>query len=347
MGIGQIFMMAVLLVLGFVSGLSRVAAAEEMVRPGEVWRDTAGQVIQAHGGGILRVGAEWYWFGEDRTPVVAGGLDPAKRYVSCYRSRDLVHWESRGRVLELGEPEDIKAKFGGDWILERPKVFWVAKTKRYVMYFHADAGYKAAEVGVAVSEKVDGPYRFVKHFRPLGQESRDIGQFVDDDGANYLIFESRPTKGFYIARLTEDGMDVTETAFVKAPLEGGALVRYEGLYYVIGSHMTGWKPNPNVYATAKALKGPWSEFRELAPGSADTWGSQSSMLLKVTGAGATGAKTTVIYVGDLWKPKELWDSRYVWMPVEIGGGAMRVPKPEAWGVDVGAGVVRRSGAAAR
>ena len=36
-------------------------------------------------------------------------------------------------------------------------------------------------------------------FRPLGYESRDIGQFVDDDGSAYLIFESRPSHGFYIA----------------------------------------------------------------------------------------------------------------------------------------------------
>lgn len=329
----------IVLAMLLAASCGETAAAEDRVRPGEVWRDTAGQVIQAHGVGILQVGAEWFWFGEDRTPVVAGGLDPAKRYVSCYRSHDLVHWESRGRVLAMAEPEEMKAQFGGDWILERPKVFWIAKTRKYVMYFHADAAYKAAEVGVAVSDKVDGPYTFVRHFRPLGQESRDIGQFVDDDGANYLIFESRPTKGFYLARLTEDGMDMTETAFVKAPLEGGALVRYDGMYYVIGSHMTGWKPNPNVYATAKALKGPWSEFKELAPESADTWGSQSSMLVKVTGSKRTGSKTTVIYVGDVWKPKELWDSRYVWMPVEIGGGRMVVPKPEEWRVDIGTGVV--------
>ena len=327
MSLRSVFSMAVML-----AGLTASMLAQDVVRPGEVWRDTAGNVIQAHGGGLLQVGKEWFWFGEDRTQ----GLDPAKRYVSCYRSSDLVHWESRGRVLALGEPEEMKAQFGGDWILERPKVFWVSKTRKYVMYFHADAAYKAAEVGVAVSDKVDGPYLFVKHFRPLGQESRDIGQFVDDDGTNYLIFESRPTKGFYIARLMDDGMDVTETAFVKAPLEGGALVRYDDVYYVIGSHMTGWKPNPNVYATATSLKGPWSEFKELAPGSPDTWGSQSSMLVKVKGSRAT----TVIYVGDVWKPKELWDSRYVWMPVEIGGGKMEVPKPVNWGIDVRTGEVR-------
>ncbi len=318
-----------------VLGASAGRGQSGVVRPGEVWRDTAGQVIQAHGGGILPVGKEWFWFGEDRTP----GLDPLKRYVSCYRSKDLMHWDGCGRVLELAEPEEIKAQYGGNWILERPKVFWVPKTRKFVMYFHADAAYKAAEVGVAVSDKVDGPYQFVKHFRPLGQESRDIGQFVDDDGTNYLIFESRPTKGFFIARLSDDGMDVTETAFVKAPLEGGALVRYDDRYYVIGSHMTGWKPNPNVYATATSLKGPWSEFKELAPASTDTWGSQSSMLVKVKGT----KRTAVIYVGDVWKPKELWDSRYVWMPVEIGGGRIEVPRPTDWEIDVLTGEVRDLG----
>ena len=31
-----------------------------------------------------------------------------------------------------------------------------------------------ARVGVAVSDTVDGDYQYVKSFRPLGQESRDI-----------------------------------------------------------------------------------------------------------------------------------------------------------------------------
>jgi hypothetical protein len=45
---------------------------------------------------------------------------------------------------------------------------------------------------------VDGDYQYLKSFRPLGHESRDIGQFVDDDGTAYLIFEDRPN-GFRIA----------------------------------------------------------------------------------------------------------------------------------------------------
>ncbi len=309
--------------------------APDTIQPGEVWRDTAGEPIQAHGGGILKQGRYWYWFGEDRRQ----GHDTAKRYVSCYRSSDLMHWENRGVVFESAEPEDVKAKWGEGFVLERPKVFRVGKG--FVMYFHLDAGprdkpYMAAEVGVAVSDRVDGTYRFVKHYRPLGEESRDIGQFVDDDGTNYLVFESRPTHGFFIAKLSADGMNVTKTAFITGALEGGAIVHHDGLYYALGSHLTGWKPNPNVYATAKSLAGPWSEFANIAPPETNTYDTQSSMLIKVAGSHTT----TVIYVGDRWEPKTLWDSRYVWMPVDIGNGKMLLPQPKPWSIDVKTGMVK-------
>jgi hypothetical protein len=178
----------------------------------------------------------------------------------------------------------------------------------------------------------------VESFRPLGLESRDIGQFVDDDGQAYLIFESRPSGGFFVARLSPDRLKVERpaVAFLHIPLEGGALVHYKGLYYVMGSHLTGWRANPNVYATAKKLDGLWTEFRLIAPGSEDTYGAQSTFLLKVT-----GTKTTaVIFMADIWRPKELWDSRYLWMPLEIKDGGMVLPKPMAWGIDARTGVVR-------
>ena len=203
------------------------------------------------------------------------------------------------------------------------------------MYAHLDdARYKVARVMVAVSDRIDGDYRYVKSFRPLDQESRDIGQFVDDDGSAYLIFESRPTGGFFIAKLSSDFMSVEKTAFIPAPLEGGALVHYGDLYYVVGSHMTGWSPNPNVYATAPSLAGPWTEFNNLAPPEANNYLSQSTMLVKVAGSN----KTTVIFMGDIWKPRQLWDSRYLWMPLQIAGGQMHLPPPQPWSLNVKTGV---------
>src|ERR1017187_5329330 len=166
--------LAAILCLAGVGG----AAGPQTIRPGEVWPDDRGNHVQAHGGGIIKVGDTYYWFGEDRSQ----SLDPSKRYVGCYSSKDLAQWTFRNRAIQMSAPEDFSPR----WVLERPKVFHNAKTGKYVMYMH-----------------VDGDYRYLKSFRPLGQESRDIGQFIDDDGAAYLIFEDRPAKGFHIAKLSE------------------------------------------------------------------------------------------------------------------------------------------------
>ena len=190
--------------------------------------------------------------------------------------------------------------------------------------------YQVARVGVATSNVIDADYEYLRSFRPLDHESRDIGQFVDDDGSAYLIFEDRPF-GFRIARLSEDYLNVEkEVCLIKEHLEGGAVVHYKGLYYVIGSALTGWDPNPNQYATAKHLEGPWSEFKDIAPPQTKTYGSQSTMMLKVVGT----KKTTVIFMGDVWKPRTQWDSRYLWMPLEIGDGKSWLPEPKEWTLDV-------------
>jgi Glycosyl hydrolases family 43 len=304
-----------------------LCAQAPVIRPGAVWLDDRGRQIQAHGGGMIRWKGLFYWFGEDRTQ----GNDPERRYVACYSSSDLVHWKFRRQAVALVDPEHL----GPKWILERPKVFHNARSGKFVMYAHLDNGsYGVARVAVLVSDRIDGDYHYVKSFRPLGEESRDIGQFIDDDGAAYLIFESRPTKGFFIARLSRDYLSVEErVSFLEAPLEGGALVHYLGLYYAIGSHLTGWNPNPNVYATALSLSGPSTEFKNIAPPDTNTYGSQSTMLLKIAGS----RKTSVLYMGDIWRPNALWDSRYLWMPLEIGNGNLHVPPPHDWTLDVETG----------
>ncbi len=302
----------------FLIAISAVAAPPT-IKPGALWLDDRGQHIQAHGGGVTKLGDTYYWLGEE--------FDEDRCYVSCYASTDLAHWTFRHQVLKLADPEN----FGPKWVLERPKVFYAAKTGAHVMYMHVDdAHYRVARVGVATCDRIDGDYRYLKSFRPLGHESRDIGQFIDDDGSAYLIFEDRPF-GFRIARLSEDCSSVEkEICLVKEHLEGGAIAHYQGLYYVIGSSLTGWDPNPNKYATAARLEGPWSEFKDLAPPQTRTYGSQSSMLLKVVGAKAT----TVVFMGDIWKPRTQWDSRYLWMPLEIGEGKLWLPEPREWTLDV-------------
>jgi len=307
-------------------------AAPQTIKPGELWPDDRGKHVQAHGGGILKVGPAYYWFGEDRSQ----DNDRRLRCVACYSSRDLAHWKFCNQVLKLADPEN----FGRGWVLERPKVFYNAATRKYVMYMHIDGpspgefrGYGLARVGVAVCDTPEGDYKYLKSFRPLGHESRDIGQFIDDDGSAYLIFEDRPY-GFRIARLSPDYLTVEkEMCLIPEHMEGGALVHYQGLYYVIGSALTGWRPNPNKYATAKSLEGPWSAFKDIAPPETNTYGSQSTMMLKVAGT----KRTTVIFMGDIWRPRTQWDSRYLWMPLEIGDGKLRLPEPKEWTLDLATG----------
>jgi hypothetical protein len=313
---------------------AQFAPVPNAIEPGEVWPDDRGQHIQAHGGGVLLHEGVYYWFGEDRSRDNPRRL----RAVACYSSTDLVHWTFRGQVLKMtGPPED----FGRGWVLERPKVYYNAKTNKFVMYMHIDGqlkptspGYSVARVGVAVCDTVDGEYQFLKSFRPLGRESRDIGQFVDDDGSAYLIFEDRPAKGFHIAALSDDYLDVErDVCLITSPLEGGAIVHYDGLYYAVGSALTGWNPNPNKFAIAKKLEGPWSEFKDIAPPETNTYGSQSTFMLKVVGT----KKTSVILLADQWRPQTQWDSRYLWMPLEIGGGELKLPIPRPWTINVKSG----------
>ena len=312
---------------------ARVAnAVPAVIEPGAAWTDNRGELVQAHGGGVIELNNTFYWFGEDRSRANNRRL----RYVACYSSTDLGHWTFRNQVLILTNVENLRR----GWALERPKVFPNPRTGKFVMYFHLDGartnedpGYKLARVGVAVCDTIDGNYTYLKSFRPLGNESRDIGQFIDDDGSAYLISEDRPN-GFHIYKLSDDCLSIEkDMCLIPEHLEGGALVHLNGLYYVMGSHLTGWDPNPNVYATAKSLAGPWSKFKNIAPPAFNTYGSQSTMLLKVQGARAT----TVIYMGDIWKPWDLSDSRYLWMPLNIGDGSMSLPEPKNWSLDTQTG----------
>ena len=67
--------------------------------PGKVWYDTAGNPINAHGGGILFYGGKYYWFGQIMVPG-NGGSD-AWVGVSCYSSSDLYNWSYEGVALSV------------------------------------------------------------------------------------------------------------------------------------------------------------------------------------------------------------------------------------------------------
>jgi len=134
-------------------------------RPGEPWPDNNGVHINAHGGGIIFHKESYYWFGEHKVEGKTGNL--AQAGVHCYSSKDLYNWKDEGIALSVSE--DTTNLIVKGCIIERPKVIYNAENKQFVMWFHHELkgmGYKAAMTGLAVSNVVTGPYRYLRSVNP-------------------------------------------------------------------------------------------------------------------------------------------------------------------------------------
>ena len=140
-------------------------APHKAFRPGALWPDYHGVHINAHGGGVLFHDGAYYWFGEHKIEGEAGNA--ALVGVHVYSSSDLYNWCDEGIALSV--TDDPASPITRGCILERPKVSFNVRTKKFVMWFHLepkDAGYSGSLSGVAVADQVAGPYQFVDAFRP-------------------------------------------------------------------------------------------------------------------------------------------------------------------------------------
>ncbi|WP_340016916.1 S-layer homology domain-containing protein [Paenibacillus sp. FSL K6-1318] len=224
-----------------------VATVRTSITPGQLWPDLDGKPIDAHGAGFFydEQTETYYWYGEYHK----GGW-PAVG-VRVYSSKDLMNWTDGGMALTTLQSMDdfdndplISELYAGRedrvdiWadirkgrIIERPKVIYNDKTKKYVMWAHMDgdkdpyndnANYGKARAGYAISDSPTGPFVYQKSYRmdrtPEGEKdyfpsdvgmARDMTLFKDDDGTGYLIYSSEENLTLYISKLTEDYSDVT------------------------------------------------------------------------------------------------------------------------------------------
>ncbi|WP_371599874.1 RICIN domain-containing protein [Streptomyces sp. NBC_00564] len=283
------------------------AAAPQTITNGTQFTDTSGNALHAHGGGVIKVGSYYYWFGEHRN------ADNTFQYVDAYRSTDLKNWEFRNHVLTQSSASELTSAN-----IERPKVMYNASTGKFVMWMHKENGtdYSEARAAVAVSDTVDGNYTWQGSFRPLDTHmSRDITVFVDTDGTGYMISAARENYDLQIYRLTADYTGIA--ALVADPWHNGhreapALFKRNGVYFMLTSGATGWSPNQQQYATATSITGPWTAMTNV--GDSTTFGSQTAYVLPVQGTSGT----SYLYMGDRWGNAfggTVNDSRYVWLPL--------------------------------
>ncbi|MEH1098313.1 RICIN domain-containing protein [Micromonospora sp. CPCC 205561] len=293
-----------------VAAVTTVAAGPAQAAPvtianGTQFTDTGGNVLHAHGGGVLKVGGYYYWFGENRN------ADNTFRAVSVYRSTNLRDWEFRNNVLTQSSAAEL-----GVANIERPKVIYNASTGRYVMWMHKENGtdYGEARAAVASSATVDGAYTYHGSFRPLGHMSRDLTLY-NDGGTAYLLSAADENRDLHIYRLTADYLNVATLVgnfWNDAGREAPALFKRGSTYFLLTSGLTGWSPNQARYATASSISGPWSAMTNV--GDSTTFRSQSTFVLPVQGS----STTSYLYMGDRWAGA--WggpvnDSQYVWLPI--------------------------------
>ncbi|TDD01457.1 beta-xylosidase [Nonomuraea deserti] len=310
------------------------AAAPITVPVGAQFTDASGNPLHAHGGGVVKVGSYYYWFGENRN------ADGTFRYVSAYRSADLRTWEFRNHVLTQSSAAELQVAN-----IERPKVVYNAATGRFVMWMHKENGrdYGEARAAVAVSDTVDGDYTYLRSFRPLGHMSRDITAFVDTDGAGYMISAADENYDLHVYRLSADYTDVASLVRMwdGDHREAPAMFKRDGVYFLLTSGATGWQPNQAKYATATSIGGSWSGWQNA--GDALTFGSQPAFVLPVQG----GSGTSYLYLGDRWAGA--WggpvnDSRYVWLPIQFPTStSMSLSYARQLTVDAAAGTITASG----
>jgi hypothetical protein len=281
-------------------------AAPVTIANGTQFTDTGGNGVHAHGGGVIQVGAYYYWFGENRN------ADDTFRAVSVYRSTDLRTWEFRHDVLTRSSAAELQSSK-----IERPKVIYNASTGRFVMWMHKEnaTDYGEARAAVASSATVDGDYTYHGSFRPFGTHmSRDITLY-NDNGTAYMLSAADENRDLHIYRLTADYLNVQTLVgnfWNDQSREAPALFKRGSTYFLLTSGTSGWNPNQARYATAPSITGPWTTFTNVGDGT--TFGSQPAYVLPIQGT----TTTSYLYLGDRWAGawnEPVNNSQYVWLPI--------------------------------
>ena len=297
---------------------------------GEKWLDTDGNPINAHGAGMLYHDGVYYMYGEYKTgETILPEWATWECYrtdvtgVSCYSSKDLRNWKYEGLVLKANE--DPAHDLHPSKVLERPKVIYNAKTRKFVMWAHVEsADYSKAAAGVAVSDAPTGPFTYLGSFRPNNAMSRDQTVFVDDDGKAYQFASSENNATMYINELTDDYLKPSgkfTRNFIGESREAPAVFKRGGKYYVLTSGCSGWDPNTAQMAVSDNVMGPWTVLGDPCRGTdADkTFYAQSTYVQPIY-----GIKDKYLAMFDRWKKTDLKDSRYVWLPIEWSNDGMPV-----------------------
>ena len=198
----------------------------DSIRPGQVWLDTEGKRIQAHGGSILYIDGVYYFYGENKEKT--DGSSMLWHWgVRAYKSTDLYNWEDCGLIIppDLVNPDSTLSPFSK---VDRPHIIYNARTKKYVAWLKIMRPDGVQDETVLTADNFLGPYTLVREgLRPLGMSAGDFDLVVAPDGKAYYYFE-RVHSETIIADLTDD--------YVAVPGEMRSVAREFGKEYLAVVH---------------------------------------------------------------------------------------------------------------
>jgi ribosomal protein L24E len=313
--------------------------------PGTEWLDNNGKPINAHGGGVIFHKGVYYWYGEHK---IEGKSEAtfADGGIHCYSSKDLINWKDRGIVLSVdytNENSDIA--YG--CILERPKVVYNEKSKKFIAYFKLYIKGKAysnmydiSYVGVAVSDKPAGPFAYSHKFLGGGslKGSGDFSMFKNTDGTVYHFAVRKPDKTFVMGKLQPDYLYAIPNSYqapngVTKHTEAPAVINRKGKYYILGSGTSGWKPNAARSFVADSIEGTYTDLGNPAVGinphnalgPEKTFGGQISYIIPVQ-----GKKDAYIVMIDIWEPENPIKGGYIWLPLTFKNDKPVIEWMDSW-----------------
>lgn len=272
------------------------------IRPGQLWLDTNGKPIQAHGFQVMEHEGTYYWYGENKERTTRGSH--VWTYgIRCYTSTDLYNWQDRGLIIP---PDTINAlsplHYSQD--LDRPHIIRSPKTGKWVCWIKSmdEDGFFV----ILEAEDFLGPYRYVRSLKPEGYGVGDFDMYVDPDtGKGYVWFE-RPHWELICAELTDDCLDVTprySSHFVgmRPPYTREAPTHFVvgGKHFMFTSGTTGYYSNVSMIASFDDYHGAYTDLGNPHPSDPynHSFCSQITDVVKVPG------RNLYVAVADRWMPQ--------------------------------------------
>lgn len=314
-------------------------AQMQTIRNDQFWKDAGGNFIYSQGGGVIKVGDTWYWYGVKYRGAVTYAANPTGKNgdigfmgVTCYSSKDLVNWKDEGLALEPNQA-------GGGWF-GRVGVVYNAKTRMYVLAGQGSSPSGAYGEYFATSPTPDGPFKFHNVQTDLSffvnGGTGDQTTFQDDDGKAYIICSNVSGRSnLYVAPLRASdflAIEPTPTRIYRGNgREGNAMFKMDGTYYFCSSDLHGWNTSRTYCVSSKNILGPYgAEF--VMPGTEMDFShvTQTGFFVAVKGT----KNSFVINAGDRWSDfagNGLGFNQ--WVPMTLENGKPRFHSLSEWKLD--------------